>query len=101
MSGPPICTSRPADSAPRRRAQVFDYVVDPDRLGRGAKPGRSDHHGQASHEMAQRPVGLALGADDHRRAEVRQRRPIGRQSQRRLVAAAQVPGDASSPRPPR
>ena len=44
--------------------------------------------------MADRAVGLAARADDHRGAEVRQRRALGGQRQRRLVAAAQVLGDA-------
>ena len=51
--------------------EVGDRVIDGDRLRRGPQPGRSDHHRQARNEVAQGPVGLAPGADDHRRAEVR------------------------------
>jgi transposase len=56
------------------------------------KPGGCDHRGESLDQVAQRAVGLALGADDHPGAEVGQWRAMLAQQQRRFVAAAQVPG---------
>ena len=62
-----------------RAAQVLDDRIDPDRLGVGAQPARSDHHRQPADQVAQGAVGLAPRADHHRRPEVGQRRPVGRE----------------------
>ena len=51
-----------------------------------------DHHRQPADQVAQRPVGLAAGADHHRRPEVGQRRALGGEDPRGLVTAAQVLG---------
>ena len=58
---------------------IGEHVVDRDRLGLRRQPRRRDHRGQALDEVAQRPVGLAPGADHHRGAQVGQRRPLGAQ----------------------
>ncbi len=56
------------------------------------QPGGRDHRRQALHQVAQRAVALAAGADDHPGAEVGQRRALAAQRARGLVAAAQVLG---------
>ena len=77
---------------PRRGAQVGDHVVGADRLRARPQPCGRDHHRQPVGEVVQRAKRLAAGADDHRGAEVGQRRPLQRQRQRGVVARAQMPG---------
>ena len=69
----------------RGPTEVRDHVVDGDRLGRRREPGGRDHRRQALDEVAERPVGLASRADDHRRPEVGQRGALLAEDLRRLA----------------
>ena len=90
-----------------RLGQVLEHVGHGDRLGAVAQPGGRDHRRQALHEIAERPVGLALRADHHRRAEVGERRaPRWRARARSRRGSAGAPSAArrarrGTPRAPR
>ena len=87
--------------APRGAPQVLDRRVDPDRLGGLSKPARRHHHRQPPDQVAQGAVGLAAGAGHHPRPEIGERRPLGREDARGLVATRRRLDWASSPSPPR
>ena len=70
--------------------QILDRRIDADRLRVYAQPAGTDHHRQPPDQVAQGPVGLAAGADYHRRAEVGEWRSLGGEDARGLVAATQV-----------
>src|SRR4029453_18179552 len=59
-------------------------------LCRCPQPRRRDHDWEALHEITEGPVGLAAGANDHRRTKVGQWRAFRPQDAGRLVATSQV-----------
>ena len=75
---------------PRRLAEVGDDVANPDRLGPRPQPLRLRQRRQPPRDRAQELVRLALGADDHRRPEVGERRPGLAKDLRGPVAAREV-----------
>jgi hypothetical protein len=54
--------------------EVLEDIVGCNGLGAVAQPGGRDHRWQSFHEVLDDAVGLAAGADDHRGAEVGERR---------------------------
>jgi hypothetical protein len=73
-----------------RQREISEHVIDADGLGLRLEPGWGDHRGKTLYEVPERSIGLAVASDDHRGAEVRQRRAVRFELFGGLVTAAQM-----------
>ena len=73
--------------------EVGEHVVDGDRLRGRVDPSRHDHRRQPVHEIGEHRERRAVGAHDHGRAELEQRRPRLGEDAPGLVPALEVLGE--------